>query len=99
MNTTPPRDNVPDDSDSSNFDPSQAAEELGLLLVRVEALAWATVQALGLPHGPEHIRSRERLHALISLTAEVAEEALSDAEEILSHVAAHVAEEVAHDRR
>jgi hypothetical protein len=99
MNTTPPRDNVSDDTDSSNFDPCQAAEELGFLLVRVEALAWATVQALGLPHGPEHTRERERLHVLVGLTAQVAEEALSDAEAILGHVTAHMAEEVAHDRR
>jgi hypothetical protein len=99
MHTTPSGDNVPDDTDSSNFDPCQAAEEMGYLLTRVEALAWATGQALGLPHGPEHSRERERLHVLVSLTAHVAEEALGNAEDILGQMAAHMAGEVSHDRR
>ena len=99
MTTTPPRDNVPEAPTPDNFDPCQAAEELGFLMVRVEALAWATGQALGLPHGPEHIRERERLHVLASIAAEVAEEALSDAESILQRLTAHMAGEVSRDRR
>ena len=80
MTTTPPNDTLSDE-----FDPCQALEDLTHTLVRVEALAWATSQALGLPHGGEDKkRSTGRLHALVSLTGEIAEEALDETDVVLS---------------
>lgn len=90
MDTTPP-----DVTLSDNFDPCQAVEDLAHTLTRVEALAWATGQALGLPYGEQDKkRTTGRLHALVSLTGEVCEEALGQADVILDQLSSYMEAQV-----
>ena len=67
--------------------PGQALETVAHLLVRTEAMVWATGQALGLSYTEQdRARSEGRLHALVGITGEIAEEALDETEDILDRV-------------
>jgi hypothetical protein len=77
MHTTPPTETVPQ---IDTFDPIDSTETLARLLVGLEALTWATSQVLG---SPNDSRARERLHVLVGFTADLAETALDEADEIL----------------
>ena len=68
-------------------DPGQALETVSHLLVRAEAMVWATGQALGLSYAErDRGRSEGRLHALVGIAGEVAEAALDETEGILESV-------------
>jgi hypothetical protein len=88
----PPEVDEPGDSD-----PVSAVEVLWYEVARVEAIAWAANQALEFlrprpSSDPEDQRAVERVHILVTLAAEVAEEALAEAENQLARLGKRVPE-------
>jgi hypothetical protein len=87
----------PEVDEPLDSDPASAVEVLWYEVARVEAIAWAANQALEFLRprpsaDPEDQRAVERVHILVTLAAEVAEEALTEAENQLARLGKRVPE-------
>jgi hypothetical protein len=87
----------PDPDEPGDSDPASAVEVLWYEVARVEAITWAANQALEFLRprpsvDPEDQRAVERVHILVTLAAEVAEEALAEADSQLARLGKHVPE-------